>query len=142
MADSSVTFRDLLRGTAQALPTTASPNDPSVNRALVLAAHAATATADGPAIQDWAAYGDALQHAIDVLHPDMNGEGTFVDDLPVAGPDKIELRCAAVELVRHLADLHATAAADAIDCSEQGAIWSQVAHYLADAAAELGFAFA
>ncbi|MER7277997.1 hypothetical protein ABT369_26500 [Dactylosporangium sp. NPDC000244] len=137
MPTTPVTLRDLLLGITETLPATVNPDDSSVLRALSLAAHAATATAEGPASQDWAFYTDAIQHAVRILKADHTHTESAVHHAPTAGPDSIELRQATIGLVKHLADLYATAAADAIGPGQRRNVWSRVAHYLDDAAAEL-----
>ncbi|WP_432976733.1 hypothetical protein [Dactylosporangium sp. CA-233914] len=137
MSTTPVTLRDLLLGITETLPATVNPDDSSVLRALSLAAHAATATAEGPAAQDWAFYADAVKHAVRVLEVDHAHTASVIHPAPTAGPDSIELRRATIGLVKRLADLYATAAADAIGTEHQRNIWSRVAHYLDDAAAEL-----
>jgi uncharacterized tellurite resistance protein B-like protein len=131
------TLRDLLTGITEAMSSTASPDDPSVLQALLLAAHAATAAADGTAAEDWASYAGAIQHAVQALQVDLGDTTALTHRAPAAGPDSHELRQAATELVQHLADLYATAAADAVGSRHCRTIWARVAHYLNDAAAEL-----
>ena len=137
MPDQSTTLRDLLTGITETMSSTASPDDQSVLQALLLAAHAATAAADGPAAADWASYADAVQHAVRALQADLGDTMALTHRAPAAGPDSRELRQAASELVKNLADLYATAAAGAVDSRRCRSIWARVAHYLTDAAAEL-----
>ncbi|GAA1575545.1 hypothetical protein GCM10009827_116730 [Dactylosporangium maewongense] len=137
MPEASITLSDLLTSVAYTLPSTASPDDRSVRQALMLAVRAATATADGAAAEDWASYAGAVQHAVQALQADPGDILALTHSAPAAGPDSLELRQAASELVKRLADLYATAAAAAFDSSTRRTIWSRVAHYLDDAAAEL-----
>lgn len=137
MPDNSVTLRDLLTGITETMPSTASPNDESVLEALLFAAHAATVTAEGLAAQDWAFYAGAVQHAVQALQAEPGEMTAFTRSAPAAGPDSLELRQAASELVLCLADLYATAAASAIDSRRMRKVWARVADYLHDAAAEL-----
>jgi hypothetical protein len=137
MPTTPVTLRELLLGITETLPATVNPDDSSVRRALSLAAHAATATAEGPASQDWAFYADAIQHAVRALEADHAQTASVAHHAPTAGPDNLELRHATIGLVRRLADLYATAAADTTGAGHRRNIWSRVAHYLDDAAAEL-----
>ncbi|MEV6928420.1 hypothetical protein AB0M46_28585 [Dactylosporangium sp. NPDC051485] len=137
MLSTTGTFCDLLNGLANDLSSTLNPDDPSVLQALAFAACAATAAADGPAVEDWKSYGFVIQHAAQTLHADLVSNGARTHEGREAGPDSLELRRATTELVERLADLYATAAADAIDSRYQRVIWSRVALYLEDAAAEL-----
>ena len=64
MLSATGTFCDLLNGLANNLPSTLSPDDPSVLQALALAAYAATAAADGPAAEDWKSFGCSSSEVI------------------------------------------------------------------------------
>lgn len=136
MPDQPTTLRELLTTITDTMSSTASPDDQSVLQALLFAAHAATAAADGPAAEDWASYAGAVQHAVQALQADLGDTSALTHRAPVAGPDSHELRQAAVELVNRLSDVYASAAA-AVGSRHRRTIWSHVAHYLTDAAAEL-----
>ncbi|WP_327009700.1 hypothetical protein OHA72_22200 [Dactylosporangium sp. NBC_01737] len=137
MPNASTTLCDLLKSMADNLPSTASPDDPSVLQALVLAVRAATAAASGSAAEDWACYAEAIQHAVQALQTDLGDIGALARSTAPAGPDGPELRVAATELVKRLAELYATAAAGTVDSMHRRLLWSRVAYYLDDAAAEL-----
>jgi hypothetical protein len=136
--DASHTLCDLLTDMAENLPSTANPDDPSVHRAMVLAVRAGTAAAIGAAADDWASYAEAVRHAVQAMKFDLCCIKALAGVAPPAGPDTLELRRAAVALVKQLADLYATAAAGTLDSRHRRLRWSRVAHYLDDAAAELG----
>jgi hypothetical protein len=78
-----------------------------------------------------------VQHAIRALHADLGDMTALPHSAPSAGPDSLELRQAATELVTCLADLFATSAADAVGSRHHQIIWARVSHYLNDAANEL-----
>jgi hypothetical protein len=136
--DTIRTLCELLTDMAENLPSTTKPDDPSVHQAMALAIRAGTATTIGPAAEDWASYTEALRHAVRATKTDFCDIEAIAGIAPPAGADNLELRRAAIDLVKQLADLYATAAAGTIDSNHRNLRWSRVAHYLDDAAAELG----
>jgi hypothetical protein len=137
MSGTTKSIRNVMLEHTDALASDICPRDAPVLRALTLLTQASTLTDGSTGHQDWSFFDVAIRRATAVLLISPSATAISSNDLCASEPDSEELRQAAISLVNRLADLFATAAAEAAGFGVQDDSWSRVAQYLQDAAAEL-----